>query len=108
MKANEQTIKQKIATLYDQVFIQQSISEVGLRIFLGQIDETLLDETDCSGKFLRYFHDYTFCSDICFIDIYFKISECMLNTPNKPKFLKQHNHAIREIMLSLFVLDRPS
>ena len=33
-KANEQGIKPKIVTLYDQVFIQQSILEVGL-VFLG-------------------------------------------------------------------------
>ena len=32
-KANEQAIKQKIVTLYDQVFIQQSILEDGLRLF---------------------------------------------------------------------------
>ena len=34
-KANEQAIKQKIVTLYDQVFIQQSILEVRLRFFFG-------------------------------------------------------------------------
>ena len=32
-KANKQAIKQKIVTLYDQVFIQKPILEVGLRFF---------------------------------------------------------------------------
>ena len=38
MKAHEQTIKQKIVTLYDHVFIQQSILEVGLRFFFFGTD----------------------------------------------------------------------
>ena len=68
MKANEQTIKQKIVTLYDQVFIKQSILEVGLRNSLGQIEETLLDETHCSGKFLRYFARLYILLCLCFIE----------------------------------------
>ena len=59
--------------------------------FLGQIDETLLDETDCSGKFLRYFSRLYILLCLCFIEHSFVFRKpkqtryvyiICINTPN--------------------------